>query len=294
MVFDFINAEPEKIEIGGPHDPLVKTYSVDPDKRVTFNDNKGDMANARNRNSRLPEITDESAAWALLGVKVEEPVPGEWSYFSCPLPGHDGSAHLEVEGWTHGAEEGPLLLVCNCHGTNLRWSSWRTTYARRLADAYYSIRSGVVLDRKNSEVPSRLAWHLLALPKAGLVVPQRIELPALEATASETEQEARRLFALLCGTRLALADCLGVPPVPMPFASRLLAAWCRISPTQASAAIRELVAHGVIDLAERPGVGRSCYRNQGFRYLPGSSHLDRSLSKRRGTQPCSSRPSSQQ
>jgi hypothetical protein len=238
----------------------------------------------RRSDHRLPRIGigDEAAAARAIGL-----VLNEYGYGYCPLPEHDGIAWLELR--SSAPHYGELTLSCNCYGGEREFSGDRAMFARSLADAYMSVRSGTVLNRENTAVRGRFPWRLLVLAAAGVVVPEPITLLALPSEASDAAKAARALFGLLAGVRLAVADCIADQPLPMPFSEELVRLYCRLPAGRAARrAIDELIDRGVIDLTgvapRTPG-----YRRGAFLYGPvDPAHRERSRSNDRGTAPCSS------
>ena len=243
----YLLAEPHLCELEIGHAPLnapLTEYSVL--NGVNGYDVKGSgngFKGPRGQN-RLPLVEDDCAAARALGVVGDEP------RFACPLPGHHGVADLEAN-WG-----GDLELWCDCFGMELRWDgAGRAAHHYSLADAYYSVVSGVVLSPSHFKVSGRFVWRLLMLAAAEVVVPEPVDLGPLPADASPELVRARTLFQTLCGVRLALAECINEPPLPCPLAQSLLGAYCRhANPRQL---VAELVAARVMRPARparlRPG-----------------------------------------
>lgn len=253
----FATAEPWRVELCRDSDHAPLTRSVTGRRSSTLSTLSTPTRLRRVRGAwstrRLPKIEDHDGAARALGME-----PDEHGYAVCPLAGHDGIASLDAVG-------GELRLWCDCLGAELRWDGGgNAEHWYPLSDAYYSVRSGVVLDRANHRVAGRFAWRLLLLAAAGVVEPVSIELPPLPAGGSVELEEARKLFALVAGLRLALADCIRAEPLPMPFSEELVRRWCRLAggivPRQT---IDGLVEHGVIEFcgqeAPRPDQRRGAF-----------------------------------
>jgi hypothetical protein len=224
----------------------------------------------------LPKISDDAAAARALGVQL-----GEWAWFACPMPGHDGVATFEDE-------DGELRLSCDCFGLQLRDKAGRADHHYALSDAFYSVTSGKVLDRTNNRVPGRFVWRLLLLAESGVVVPHPIDAAALPDDAHPDLHRGRQLVVMLAGVRITLAQEIGNDPLPMPLGEALVKDYCRVSNPRA--VIGGLISAGVLRQVGRAPLSRGQVRSA-FLYEP-VSQPDRSVSNDRGTRPCLSQPSS--
>jgi hypothetical protein len=154
-VFDFETAKPWRVtaldqESEPPHAPLVQSTSFSssrstrrtalrssrgtrkPTSRSRKKEDKGSV-----REVHLPVITEAEAAavWRVFGMDERG---------HCPLPGHDGGAVLRA----NDDKEGELELRCDCLGAELKWGDVPfSEHDYSLADVYFSMRSGTVLDR---------------------------------------------------------------------------------------------------------------------------------------------------
>ena len=225
----------------------------------------------------MPTITDPIAAARALGVSTDKAI------FPCPLPGHDGVAELDEM-------RGEIALWCDCHGAELKYDrAGRALHHYALSDAYYSVVSGVPLDRQNFEVHGRFVWRMLLLEAAGMVEPVPVDMAYLPADAPAQLHAARVLCLKLAGMRLALADCIREAPLPFPLSEALVRDYCRLS-VRPRDVINGLIEAKVLRFAGRaslrPGQARSA-----FLYEP-VSQRERSTSNDRGMRPLSSQPSS--
>lgn len=177
-----------------------------------------------------------------------------WEDVLCPLPGHGGFAELVDHA-------GELAVECDCLGRTAEWerSGWRPGFTYGLADAYFSVRSGIVLGRGDKRSKGqRFVWRLLLAYEVGLIEPVAVVLPELPSEADPVHDQARTFFALLAGLRLRVGSEL-----EMPFPDRLVAAYLGIERDAARASINALRADEVIAVT-----GRSGPRGP-FLFLPG-------------------------
>lgn len=175
------------------------------------------------------------------------------------MPGHNGSASFEEN------HDGELVLWCDCFGAEGKTRAFRGQHWYALSDAYYSVTSGVVLDRDNHKLPNRFVWRLLMLEASNTVWVDAVDLPELSADASPELQQARELFISLVGIRQTLADCINEPPLPCPMSRSLVGAYCRHP--QPGMLITGLINAHVIELAGHAPPVRSGYRGAAL-YTP--------------------------
>jgi hypothetical protein len=74
----------------------------------------------------------------------------------------------------------------------------------------------------------RLVWRILLLEAAGLVTPTYVDVPKLRVDAEWDLHDTHALFVKLAGIRVALADWLDVPALPMALSQQLLTDYCRL------------------------------------------------------------------
>lgn len=254
------------------HAPLTDLSNKDVLRKGSVERLKGSVP------KNLPKISDDAAAARALGVTL-----GDRPWFQCPMPGHDGIAVFEDN------EDGELVLSCDCFGVQLRGNlAGRADHRYALSDAFYSVTSGKVLDRRNYKIPGRFVWRLLLLAESGIVVPHPVDVAALRDDAHPDLHRARQLVVMLAGVRITLAQEIGNDPLPMPLGEALVRDYCRVSNPRA--VIGGLISAGVLRQAGRAPLLRGQVRSA-FLYEP-VHQADRSASNERGTRPCLSQPSS--
>lgn len=159
--------------------------------------------------------------------------------FSCPLPGHDGHAFVDLAPDDLGGDE-PRLLCCR--------GRWRSLGEMRACMAY-----GVDTVRSNIELAT---WTRRLAYEVGAFAPLAVAVPALAPGADERTIGARAGFTLLVGLRWADGEHRAVA-----WSVRFAAAWCPLTHREAHRATRALIEGAVIVEAGRIGRVRL--------YLPG-------------------------
>jgi hypothetical protein len=216
----------------------------------------------------LPPIDDAEAVAGVFGMASTSS--------ACPLPGHNGSASIDLVQ-RRGCDE--LRLVCvGCdaddareiwaleHDGPARAAHWlNSVFDRSLADAYWAIRLDRTLRHgQRLSRGRRWLWRLLLAHELGLVTPHPVDLAPLAPDAPEDVVRVAALFALHRGLRLAVGD-----DAPMPFTERFVAELLFEGNRDAAGkAIKALLAAGVIVKAgEEPPLGRRAHGS--FLYRPG-------------------------
>jgi hypothetical protein len=189
---------------------------------------------------------------------------------TCPLPGHDGTAHLTIGlAKGRGRYGRELRFECNCLGCESHWA-WKgdtsiSDYDRHLGDAYRALVTGRELEHGDTLPNGERAYWLNRLGHdIGIIEP--VALPELPADADDLTRRARDHFALFSARR---NHETGSPIVA--WAVGLVATDLGITKRQAHNAIRSLIAAGVIEFDHKDPdrVGEKGVRYGVHYYRPG-------------------------
>lgn len=157
---------------------------------------------------------------------------------ACPLPGHYGTASLELLPRPSGEPGLELRFVCNCCGTELH-DGGRSDYHRHLADAYHAIHTERVLGRGDVlDERQRAYWRTRLAADVGMFDPEPLDVPE---DADELLRRAADHFALISGRARHLT---GSPVTRWP--RSMVARNLGVTDRQARDLIERMVELGVI------------------------------------------------